>query len=100
MIFEGNATVLGNSQPITARHKLAGTVTVDGLPAKRAIMVFDRRVSVVVAATWSSGIDGAWLVYGLSEYPERSLLVVALDTTGNYNAAVADYISQVATVET
>ncbi len=77
------------------RHRLAGVVTVDGLPAKRLITVVDRLTMTLVTARWSDQVTGAWEIAGLAEYPERSLLVLALDSTGNYNAEVADYISQV-----
>ena len=82
----------------TDRNLIAGTVTVDGLPARRNITVFDRRNFSWVASTTSDPITGEWEIPGVQEFPERTLLVVALDITGNYNAEVADYISQVATV--
>jgi len=81
--------------PRTGRHRLAGVVTVDGVPARRTVVVFERKTFTIVAATVSSETTGAWEIYGIAEYPERSLLVLALDNTGNYNAEVADYISQV-----
>ena len=96
MIFQPAPVFIGQPAVISRRHRLAGTVTVDGVPAKRPIMIFNRITLAVVAATYSRA-DGSWEVYGLAEYPERYLLVVALDTTGNYNAEVADYVSQVAT---
>lgn len=84
---------------ITRRHKIGGTVMVDGQPAKRNIMAFDRRTMTYLGGATSDPVTGAWDMPGLAEYPERALLVLAMDTTGNYNAEVADYISQVATVE-
>ncbi len=86
-----------NGQLRTDRHRLAGTVTIDGSPGKRMVVVYDRRFLTIVAATLSDPLTGAWEIHGLPEYPERSLLVVAYDNTGNYNAEVADYISQVTT---
>jgi len=79
------------------RHRLAGTVTVDGSPARRNIFVCDRRTLAYVAATTSDPVTGAWEISGLPEYPEGSLIVLALDNTATYNAEVADYVSQVAT---
>ncbi|WP_284153042.1 hypothetical protein [Desulfofustis limnaeus] len=99
MIADYSAICLGTFTARQGRHKLAGTVTVDGQPARRNIMVIDRRTLTYVAGTTSDPTTGAWEIYGVSEYPERSLLVLALDTTGHYNAEVADYITQVATVE-
>lgn len=86
---------LGTGNQRTDRHRLAGTVTVDGLPAKRRIIVLDRRDSAFVAGTYSSEVDGAWQISGVKEYPAGQLIVLAYDSTGNYNAEVADYVSQV-----
>lgn len=83
---------------ISRRHKIGGVVKVDGVPAKRYITVYDRRNFSFIASTLSSAITGEWELIGLPEYPEETLLVVAMDIGGNYNAEVADYISQVATV--
>lgn len=90
--------LVAGSVPLrTDRHRLAGTVFVDGQPASRLIGVFDRSTLVLLAAIWSDPTTGAWEVYGLPEYPAQSLLVLALDTTGAYNAEMADFVSQVAT---
>lgn len=86
-----------NIKPKTHRHKIGGTVTVDGLPARRNIIAVDRGTMSYRGGTVSDPVTGKWELKWLPEYPERSLLVMALDTTGNYNAEVADYISQVAT---
>lgn len=77
------------------RHRLAGTVYVDGAPARRLVVVIDRVTLVLVASKWSDPITGAWEINGLDQFGERRLLVVAMDDTGNYNAEVADYVSQV-----
>ncbi|SHH33180.1 hypothetical protein [Desulfofustis glycolicus] len=90
---------IGERSPIAHRHKLAGTVTVDGLPARRTIVAFDRRNLDYAGSTISDAETGKWDITNLNEFPERTLLVVAFDTTGYYNAEVADYITQVATVE-
>jgi len=87
--------VSGQPPARTTRHKLAGIVTVDGAPAARLIIVMDRATFVLIAATTSVPATGAWEISGIAEYPLRSLLVFSLDNTGNYNAEVADYISQV-----
>ena len=89
-------TFLGFTQR-TNRHKLAGNVTVDGQPAKRFVSVFNRNDFSWIATVLSDQLTGVWMIRGLPEYPERSLLVIAVDTLGSYNAEVADYISQVAT---
>lgn len=78
----------------TDRHRLAGMVTVDGQPGSRLVVVQDRKTFVLIAAKWSLP-SGAWEIKGIPEYPERQLLVTSLDHTGNYNAEVADYVSQV-----
>ena len=85
------------SQPTarTDRHRLAGTVTIDGSPAKRLVVVLKRMDLSFVAAKFSDTTTGAWEITGLPEYPEGSLLVFAMDNTATYNAEVADYVSQV-----
>lgn len=87
---------ISGSVPLrTDRHRLAGSVSVDGSPAKRLVVVVLRGTLAYVGATFSDSATGAWEISGTQEYDERSLLVLALDNTGNYNAEVADYISQV-----
>lgn len=87
--------ISGSFSARTDSHRLAGTVTVDGQPAKRLVIVVDRLTLAFIAATLSHPTTGAWEIKGLLQYPERSLLVFSLDSTGNYNAEVADYVSQV-----
>ena len=89
------AFVLVHGLPRTDRHRLAGTVTVDGNPAQKRVMVFNRISLELLAATYSDPATGAWELSGLPEYAEGSLLVVAFDDTGTYNAEVADCVSQV-----
>ena len=67
----------------------------DGNPAQKRVMVFNRISLELLAATYSAPATGTWELYGLPEYAEGSLLVVAFDDTGTYNAEVADYVSQV-----
>ena len=90
-----DAFVLAQGLPRTDRHRLAGTVTVDGSPAQKRVLLFDRISLELLAATYSASATGAWELSGLPEYAEGSLLVVAFDDTGTYNAEVADYVSQV-----
>lgn len=86
---------LGTVLPRSDRHRLAGTVSVDGLPAKKLVTVFHKSTETLVAAQWSDAATGTWAFHGLPQYPERSLRVEAQDETGAYNAAVADFITQV-----
>lgn len=88
--------MVGPQPPRTDRHKLAGTVTVDGVPARRLVAVLYRYSFTLIAATQSDPVTGAWEIKGLEQYSTSSLIVLALDNTGNYNAEVADYVSQVA----
>jgi len=98
-MIHGLFKVLGPKQaPRSGRHKLAGTITVDGVPASRVVAVLDRRSFERMATTTSNHKTGKWEVVGLPERPEKALVVVAFDNTGKYNAEVADYVSQVATV--
>ena len=81
--------------PRTDRHRLAGTVTVDGVPASRLVVVQDRTTFELVAASLSDPATGAWEIYGMAEYDEGSLIVLVFDHSGTCNAEVADHVSQV-----
>jgi len=97
MIEEYKADILGHFQiQRYDKHRIGGAVTVDGLPARKVVTVFDRRNMKWIGATMSDPITGKWEMVGLPPLPDKSLLVVALDTTGTYNAEVADYITPVA----
>ncbi len=76
------------------RHRLGGIVKVNGIPAQRRIAVTDRHTHYVYAQVLSQPDDGSWQVYGLPERPEKSLLIVAFDDTGEFNAEAADFVSQ------
>jgi len=97
VIIHTEDVVLVGSEIVTRRHKIAGAVTVDGAPAERVVMVMNRRNFTYIGATLSDPTTGDWEITGLQEYQEGTLLVIAMDTTGAYNAEVADYVSQVAT---
>jgi hypothetical protein len=88
--------VFGEQPAPTIRHRLAGTVTVDGQPAARLVCVFDRLTMVLLAAKWSDPATGAWEIAGLSEYPEGGIFVIASGHPATENAAVFDSVSQVA----
>lgn len=80
----------------TDRHILRGTITVGGVAASRRVAVFHRGSLSCVGATSSSQDDGSWEITGMNEYAEGKLFVIAFDDNGEYNAEIADFISQVA----
>ena len=94
-MIETGAEILIQPQARTDRHRLAGVVTVDGSPAQRRVVVCKRVSLEIVAQTLSDSVTGAWEIYGMAEYDEGSLIVLAFDNSGTYNAEVADYVSQV-----
>ena len=83
--------------PRTDRHRLAGTVKIDGVLGKKLVTVLDRRSFTLVAAKYSDPATGAWEFACLPEYPSRVLMVLALDEEGgtDYNLEAADFVSQV-----
>lgn len=95
MVFD--FITIGKNAPRTDRHALGGMVTVDGSPAEKRIIVLLRRDFTVIATTFSNPTTGEWKVEGINEYEKRELIILALDSTGVYNAEVADYVTQVAT---
>ena len=90
--------IFNDKPPRQDRHRLAGAITVEGQPAKRLVVVIDRVTLLLKAAVFSHPATGAWEIRGIEEFPEGRLLVFSLDNSGKYNAEVADYVSQVATV--
>lgn len=88
--------VMAGSYPSrTDRHRLAGTVTVDGQPASRLVCVFDRLAMTLIAAKWSDPATGSWEIAGLSEYSEGGLFAIVSSHPVTENAAVFDSVSQV-----
>lgn len=79
----------------TSKRRLAGRVTVEGLPAKKRIVVQRRGTNEYVASTHSDPDTGNWEIRGMPVYPERSLEVKVSDDTGSFNAEIFDYVSQV-----
>jgi len=79
----------------TDRHRLSGTVTVDGLPAAKNVVVLQRATLQLLGIKGSDPATGAWEISGLPEYPMESLLVMALNADNTANAEVADHVSQV-----
>lgn len=75
-----------------SRYMLGGTVTVDGQPAVRRVVAYDRLSMSYFAGTWSKP-DGTWQIRSLPDYPAMQLLVIAFDDIGTYNAEAADYIT-------
>ena len=90
-----SAVYLVPPPPRADRHRLAGTVTVDGTPARKRVVILLRGSCSLVSVRVSDPMTGAWQAVGLPEYAEGALTVIAFDDTGTYNAEVADYVSQV-----
>jgi hypothetical protein len=79
----------------TDRHRLAGTVPVTDPQTSRLIAVLSRKTFAGIAFTATNRTTGAWQIKGLEEYPENTLIVMAIDVSGTENAMVFDSISQV-----
>lgn len=80
--------------PINTRNRLAGITKVNGTPAKAMISIFNRYTNEIIASKWSDATTGEWEVRYLPEYPLKSLLVVSKSFSQDYNAEVADFITQ------
>jgi hypothetical protein len=80
------------------RHKVSGTVKVNGNPAKRNVHILRRADMVLVGSTVSDPTTGYWEIKLITEYPERALMAIAVDDTGVFNSEIFDWITQVATV--
>lgn len=78
---------------IEKRH-LAGRVTVNSVGVSRRVVVQKRGTFEYVSSTHSNA-DGSWDMRGIPVLPEKSLLAIAVDDTGQYNAEILDFLSQV-----
>ncbi|MFZ2452575.1 MAG: hypothetical protein WAW36_18870 [Methylovulum miyakonense] len=72
--------------------KISGTVKVGEQPVSRPVILLDRDTMRPLASTVSAA-DGAYQFKGMPA--DLSYLVAAKDTTGNYNAVVADRVTPV-----
>ena len=94
MNFADDFIIFGSYAPRTDRHLIAGTVKVNGTPAKKRVLVFDRKSNVVVASTYADATTGNFKISNINEYPEESLFVIAFDDSTTFNAEIADFVSQ------
>jgi hypothetical protein len=83
----------------TDRHRIVGTVKINGVLGKMMVCVFVRGTFTLLSAKYSDTITGAFEFVGLPEYPQRGLFVLSFDRDGDvdYNIQAFDYISQVTT---
>ena len=70
---------------------ISGTLTVDGAPAKRKVLLMHRKSKRFLAETWSDPVTGVYTFTGLAGSP-REFIVLGLDETG-LNAEVADHLT-------
>lgn len=84
-------TVINEPLPMS---ELGGMTTVNGSPASKRILVLDRDSGIAIAIVHSHSVTGKWKLTGIQTRAEGSLLVIALDDTGKFNAEVADHVSQ------
>lgn len=78
----------------TTRHKLSGTTEVNGEPAERIIMLYDRITFALLAMTISN-TEGEWAFSCLPEKTLNELFVVDMDLNKETNGRIFDLISQV-----
>jgi len=76
------------------KNRIAGHVIVNRAGASRRVVVQQRNSLGYVASTHSN-TDGTWEIRGMPVLPERSLMAIAVDDSGQFNAEVLDFLSQV-----
>lgn len=91
----GGVIISRISIPAPEKRRLAGRTTVDGSPEKRRVVIHSRGTNEYVASTLSNSATGQWEIRGMPVFPERSLVATAFDDTGQYNAEILDFVSQV-----
>jgi hypothetical protein len=77
------------------RLRLAGSVTIESVPAKSRVIAYSRVDMEYVKGT-TSNADGSWEIGGLPYgYNGTEFLIVSVDDMGTYNAECADKIQPV-----
>ena len=79
---------------ITPKRRLAGKVSVEGLSAKKRVVVHHRGTNEYVASTVSDPDTGNWEIRGLPIADDESLIVFYIDDTRSFNPIAFDYVSQ------
>lgn len=69
---------------------ITGSVSVQGTPARRRVLLLDRKTLRVLGIAWSDPVTGGYEFQGLNT--ARDYMVVCDDYTRSYNAAVADWV--------
>ncbi len=94
-------SIIENYDPaITVPHKIGGFVTVDGSPAKKRVMAFNRKTGVLLRTTFSDKDTGKWEMRGMFEAVShmptdpKQILVVAVDDGGDFNGEIFDFITR------
>ena len=82
------------SMPIPEKRRLAGYINVNGIGAPKRVIIQKRDSFEYVVSTHSNA-DGTWEIRGMPVHPEKSLVAIAFDDTGTYNAEILDNLSQV-----
>ena len=79
----------------TDRHILRGNTEINYIAKDCLICVFDNTTFVLLAAKFSNNSNGNFEFKGMYEYPEKSLMVVAIDPSGLRNSLIYNYESQI-----
>lgn len=99
MVGTGPANSFNGVQVVEGSHatmlsgpgSIAGTVSIEGVTARRRVMLQDVASGALVAEAWSHPVTGAYRFSGL--LLGRPFCVLAHDHERRYNAAVADYVT-------
>lgn len=90
-IYRGNALKIATrDQYCGGAGRIRGTVTVEGDPAHRWVLLLDRRTHIVIRAAWSDE-TGRYEFDWIDD--DRLYTVLAHDYTRQYNAVVADNVT-------
>ena len=94
-IVDCSPVIVRAGTPREDRHYLSGEVTAGDTPLFMRRVILMRRDTLEILAVRDSGQDGMVEFSGLPEQPERSLVMIVLDTAGGeYNGYVADFLTQ------
>lgn len=92
MILQG--LIFSSVSVVTEKRRIAGRVGVNSVGASKRVVVQKRGTLEYITSTHSNA-DGTWEIRGMPVFPEKSLVAIAFDDAGTFNAEVLDYLSQV-----
>ena len=92
-IFDILTPSVSTTNPKSYPHVLSGSVKVEGQLQPLRVRVYNRNTASLIATKWAKA-DGTFEFRSIPKLPEKSLMVIALESTGStHNAQVFDFVT-------